>query len=158
MKIRLIYIGKSKKNFFLDEEKVYISRIKKYCNLEVKCISPIKGMSSLSGRELKDKEAELFVKEIKGDAIVILMDEKGRHYDSHEFAKMIENKLATAGQKDLCFLIGGASGFSERLKETFPHLIALSKLTMAHHLARIVLLEQVYRAFSILNNEPYHNN
>lgn len=156
MKIIVAYQGKTSKNIFDEAESKFIKRIKKYARFEFLPITPLKLSSSLSIEEIRNKEEVHFKSKLPNNAILILLDESGKLYDSKNFAGMVNN-LISYNNKDLCFVIGGAYGFSKNMKSSADHLISLSKLTFAHHLARIVFLEQLYRAFTIINGEPYHN-
>jgi len=157
LKIRIIYIGKDKKNHHSEAEQLYQKRINNYLPIELVKLKPQKYSQSLSAGEIRSKEEKIFEKELGTDSRVILMDEKGKTYNSMKFSKFIE-KQTNLGGRTLSFVIGGAYGFSKSMKQKYPEKIALSSLTFAHHLARMVLLEQIYRAFTILNNEPYHNS
>lgn len=157
MKIKLLYIGREKKNFFSDQEALYLTRIKHYLQIELVAIAPLKSIKSLSVAEIQNKEQALFEKHLDKSNMTILLDENGRQYDSTSFSKLLESRMAS-GIKELNFIIGGAYGFSDNMKEKYKQLISLSKLTFAHHLARVIFLEQIYRALTIMNNEPYHNS
>jgi len=125
--------------------------------IETKQIKPEKLSSSLSISEIRKSEAKLFTSHLKKESRVILLDEGGKQYKSKEFSNFLESQMSS-GVSSLAFVIGGAYGFSEDIKKQYNKVISLSGLTFAHHLARVVLLEQVYRAFTIINNEPYHNS
>ncbi len=157
MKVKVIYIGKEKKNFFSAQEELYLSRIKHYISIELLRIPAPKRSSSLSIDEVKASEEKLFLKHINASAQTILLDEGGKSLNSLGFSKLLEQKM-NSGSKELNFIIGGAYGFSREMKKNYSQVISLSPLTFAHHLARLVLLEQIYRGFTIINNEPYHNN
>jgi len=102
-------------------------------------------------------EADQFMAVLEDTSAVILLDELGETVDSQAFSSLIKNKMTQSVRK-LIFVIGGAYGIGNSLKKQYPRMIRLSSLTFSHHLARVVLLEQLYRAFTILNNEPYHNS
>lgn len=157
MKILVYYIGKDKKNHHEAAEAVYLKRLKNYTSLELVALPPPKLPKSLSSKKVKAKEAELFIKHLESIEKVYLMDEKGMMRTSEKFAGFIQKNLS-AGYRKVAFVIGGAYGFSDSIKKKYPDLIRLSDLTFSHHLARVVLLEQIYRAFTILKNEPYHNS
>lgn len=157
MKITIYYIGKDKKNHFTEIEALYVKRISHYVKIEIKKIKPEKFSSSLAISEIQKKEAELFRNHLKNETRVILMDEGGKLHDSQGFSKYLETQISGGGSS-IAIVIGGAYGFSDDIKRHYKNVVSLSKLTFAHHLARTVLLEQIYRAFSIINNEPYHNS
>lgn len=157
MKIKIYYIGKDKKNHHQAAESLYLKRIKNYAAIELVALAPLKLSKSISSKEVKTKEAEYFIKHLKEMDKVYLLDEKGKMYTSEKFAGFIQKNLSS-GYRKVAFVIGGAFGFSDGIKKTYPELLRLSDLTFSHHLARTVLLEQIYRGFTILNNEPYHNS
>lgn len=157
MKIVIYYIGRDKKNHFTDIEELFLKRLQHYVKVEVKPIKPKKLPKTLAVSEIRKAEAQLLSDHIKKESRVILLDEGGKHHDSVQFSKYLEAKLSGGGNS-IALVIGGAYGFSEAFKKQHNNLISLSKMTFAHHLARVVLLEQLYRAFTIINNEPYHNS
>jgi len=154
LKIRLYYIGKSSKHIYKEAEDLFVKRIKHYCPIELIKLTPLKLSKSLSADEIKTKEAAYFLSKIKSGRL-ILLDETGKRFNSKNFAQELQKELGAFS--NINFLIGGAYGFSDSIKKKADKLLALSELTFPHHLARVLLLEQIYRAFSILNNEPYHN-
>lgn len=157
MKLKVYYIGHSKKNHHADVETLYLKRLKNYLPTEIVALNPIKLSKSLSKEEIQIKEAAYFKKYLDPKASVILLDEKGKSYTSKGFSGLMESEM-NKGVKTLAFVIGGAYGFSPDMKKDYRNHLRLSDLTFAHHLARAVLLEQLYRAFTIINNEPYHNS
>ncbi|MBT8191156.1 MAG: 23S rRNA (pseudouridine(1915)-N(3))-methyltransferase RlmH [Saprospiraceae bacterium] len=156
MKTRLIYQGKSGKNHFDKAEDMYLSRIKKYISFDIQQLQPLKLSNALSVEEIRKKEEEYFLKKLPTDSLIILLDEKGKSYNSSSFSKFLD-KMTSFQSKKIIFVIGGAFGFSNSMKQRADHIVRLSDMTMAHHLARIVFLEQLYRAFTIIKGEPYHN-
>lgn len=157
MKFKILYQAKSNKNFFEHAESVYLKRIKRYIKLELLPLKPLKLSNALDVQQIREKEESYYKQFIPDQAFTILLDEKGKSLNSKQFAKQLESLMSTV-QGDKYFIIGGAYGFSESFKAQANLLISLSNLTFAHHLARIVLLEQIYRGFSIINGEPYHNS
>ena len=155
MGLRILYIGRDKKNFFDQAEKEYRKRIGRFARLEIDAIPPPKYSKSTPIPDIKKMESAIFERFIKSNERVILLDEKGKYFDSQKFARFIEQKLSHS--PNIVFVFGGAYGFEDSFKEKYKEKLALSELTMAHHLARVVFLEQLFRAFSILNNDPYHN-
>lgn len=156
MKIKLLAVGKTdQKNLqlFLDD---YIKRIGFYIRFEMQVIPDVKKAKNLSEKEQKQKEGELILKQIDTTDTVILLDEKGKQYTSVGFAKFIENKMNTVN-KQLVFVIGGPYGFSEEVYNRAQAKMSLSTMTFSHQMVRLFFLEQLYRAFTIIRNEPYHH-
>jgi len=156
LKIQLIYIGRDKKNIYSDVEKTFISRIKHYASFKIIDLNPPSYSKSLSTDEIRKKEAKLITPYLEKNTINILLDEIGKNFTSVQFSEFLNSKMNQS--KDINLIIGGAYGFSNETRSKAHALLALSKMTMPHHLARVVLLEQVYRAFTILKNEKYHNS
>jgi len=137
-------------------EKTFISRIKHYASFKIIDLNPPSYSKSLSIDEIRKKEAKLITPYLEKNTINILLDEIGKNYTSVQFSEFLNSKMNQS--KDINLIIGGAYGFSNETRSKAHALLALSKMTMPHHLARVVLLEQVYRAFTILKNEKYHNS
>ncbi len=155
MQLNIYYIGRKNKNFFEEPEALYVKRISHYTKVKCIAINPSKIPASLSKSEVQKLEEKLMMSKLEPNSEIILLDEGGKIYDSKSFSVFIEQKM-NSGKKHVSFLFGGAYGFSYDMKKKYS-TISLSKLTMPHHLARLVFVEQLYRAYSILNNEPYHN-
>jgi len=155
MKIKCIAIGKTKSQDFSSLIKSYLSKIKHYINFEFIIINEIKSIKNKSIQ--KNKEAEAILKNIKADSHIILLDENGKELSSVFFSKFIQHHL-NSSKKEIIFIIGGAYGFSDKLLKRANEKISLSKMTFSHQMVRIIFLEQLYRSFTILKNEPYHNN
>lgn len=153
--VKLLLMGKTKQSFVEDGMLMYLKRIKKYIKCEVVEIPELKGVKSWTVDDIKNKEAELFLKHIKNDPY-ILLDERGKEFSSITFSKYLEKQLSHASGT-LYFLVGGAYGFQDELKRNARGLVSLSKMTFSHQIIRAVFLEQLYRAFSILKGDPYHN-
>ncbi len=156
MKIDLFYIGKQSKNLYSEAEAEFYKRIKRYCKFNISAIAPLKNTKSLSPEEVRHSESQLFNSKRESSARLILLDETGKKFNSREFALFLEKQLSISPK--LNFIIGGAYGFNAQFRSEADAVISLSDLTFPHHLARLVFLEQLYRGFSILNNEPYHND
>lgn len=156
MKIELFYIGKKSKNLFSDAESEYIKRINRYCSYQHNTLAPVKNAKALPSHELKKAEASLFSSKLTSPSYTIVLDENGKQMNSIDFAAFIE-KIRMTNTKVNIF-VGGAYGFDQEFLNQADYSLSLSKMTMAHHLARTVFAEQLYRAFSIINNEPYHNS
>jgi len=151
----LVYIGRAKKNIYSDAESEFIKRIKRYSKFDVLALNPPK-LSSSSPRQLfQSKEEELLTQKLDKNAHFILLDETGKEFNSQQFSKFLDIKRSQHSK--INFIIGGAYGFSQSFRAKHKNIVSLSKLTFPHHMARLIFLEQLYRGFTILNNEPYHN-
>lgn len=157
MKISLFVIGKTNFSFVKEGIATYTKRLKRYVNFEMEELPDVKGAKNMSPVELKKKEGEIFEKKIKSGDFVVLLDEKGQQFTSREFASFIQNK-SIQSTKHLVFIVGGAYGFSEKMYQTANLKISLSKMTFSHQIIRVIFMEQFYRAYTIINGEPYHND
>ncbi len=151
-----MYIGKTSKKYLQTGMDEYFTRIKHYIKFELIEVADVKIGQKEAVSVLKKKEAEAFLKHISEDDILILLDENGQNLDSVEFAQYIEKQLIKTSKR-LIFTIGGAFGFSEEISTRANGKISLSRMTFSHQLIRLIFAEQLYRAFSIIHNEPYHN-
>ncbi len=156
MKIELKVIGKTAFDYLKDGIAIYEKRLKKYCAFSMSIIPDIKNAKNLSKKLIKSKEGELILKKITKTDFLILLDDKGKEMTSLQFSELLEQRLLPSG-KNIVFLIGGAYGFSEEVYKRANMKISLSKLTFSHQMVRLFFIEQLYRAFTILNNEPYHH-
>lgn len=163
MNIKLIVIGKTMKGFVLDGINEYVDRLKHYTNFSIEVINDVKNAKSLSALQLKEKEEESILSFLNKNQFtsdnattIVLLDEKGQEMKSTEFATYLQKQM-NMGTKNLLFLVGGAYGFSDNLKQTYKNKISISKMTFSHQMIRLLFCEQVYRAFTIINNFPYHN-
>lgn len=159
MKIKIVAVGKIKENFFVLAINEYIKRLKAYCELEVVEVNdePITKDSNASlDAKIKEKEGEKILSRIKENEYVILLDFlNSKEYDSISFSKHID-EMMTRGNSNLTFVIGGSLGLGENIRKRGNERLLLSKMTFTHQMTRIILLEQIYRAFKILHNETYH--
>lgn len=158
MKITLLTVGKIKEKYFSDAVKEYSKRLSRYCKLEIIESADEKTPDKASEREellIKEKEGERILKHLKEDAYVIALAIEGAAYSSEELACEIE-KRAVSGTSHIQFVIGGSLGLDERVLKKADLLLSFGKMTLPHQLMRVVLLEQVYRSYRILNHEPYH--
>lgn len=156
MKIYLLVIGKTDAGYFIDAVSEYQKRLEHYIPFEMQIIPDIKNTKSLTVSQQKEKEGELILKSLQPGDYVILLDEKGREYSSIQFASYIEKKTHTVAKR-LVFVIGGPYGFSEPVYEKSNEKLTLSRMTFSHQMVRLIFVEQLYRAMTILNNEPYHH-
>jgi len=156
MKIKLTCIGKTNAQYLTDGMAVYLKRLKKYINFQFDCLNDVKNAKNLSKEELKKKEGLLLLSKTEESDFLILLDENGKEFTSEQFADETQ-KLLNSSSKNIHFIIGGAYGFSPEVYKRCNKKIALSKMTFSHQMVRLIFIEQLYRAFSILNNEPYHH-
>lgn len=156
MKITLLTVGKTDKEWVKDGLGIYVSRLKHYVPFSISEIPELKNVSSLSREQIKAREGDLILKSVKPADELILLDEHGKEYSSVDWARIMEDKLARSG-KDIVFVIGGAYGFSKEVYERSNGKISLSKMTFSHQMVRVIFAEQLYRAFTIIKSEPYHH-
>ncbi len=156
MNIKLIAIGKTdQKNLqaLMDE---YQKRLSFYIKFELEIIPDIKNAKNLSEQQQKEKEGELILQKLSPTDFLILLDENGKSFSSVEFSEELQKKM-NAGVKTLVYVIGGPYGFSEAVYQKAQQKISLSKMTFSHQMVRLFFIEQLYRGFTILRNEPYHH-
>lgn len=156
MKITLLTVGKTDRDWVKQGLDLYMSRLKHYIQFTLTEIPELKNVSSLSESQIKVKEGELIMKQLRPSDDVILLDEKGKQYTSMEFSKLIQDKMTYSG-RDIVFVIGGAYGFSQEVYDRAASKISLSKMTFSHQMVRTIFVEQIYRAFTIMKGEPYHH-
>lgn len=156
MKITLLTVGKTDKEWVKNGLDIYASRLKHYIPFSLVEIPELKNVSSLSREQIKIREGELILKNIRPSDDLILLDERGKEYSSMELAKVIQDKISYAG-KDMVFVIGGAYGFSEAVYARANSKLSLSRMTFSHQMVRTIFVEQLYRAFTIIKGEPYHH-
>jgi len=157
MKLSFLQIGKTEPNYISEGTKIYSERIKHYTTFDILSLKDIKKRDkSTDAGQIKKIEGVEILKTISKDDFVILLDEKGKEYSSLEFAVFIKNKMNT-GCKEMVFVSGGSYGFSEDVYKRANEQISLSKLTFSHQMVRLIFLEQLYRAFTIIKGEPYHH-
>ncbi len=156
MKISFLLTGKTTDAYIIEGIKTYEKRIKRYLSFQIQYTQDLKNTKNLSKEEIKNKEGILLLKQIEANDFVILLDEHGKQYRSLEFAQHIQS-LMNRNLKRVVFVIGGPYGFSKTLHERANGKLSLSKMTFSHQIIRLLFMEQLYRAFSILNHEPYHH-
>ena len=156
MKIVFLTIGKTVNTHLISLQNDYQDRLKHYTSFEYNSIPELKNTKNRSEQEQKEKEADLILKHLEATDEVILLDENGKHYSSVDFASFIDKKMLGT-QKRMVFVVGGPYGFSQRLYNRANGLLSLSKMTFSHQMVRMIFVEQLYRAFTILKGEPYHH-
>jgi 23S rRNA (pseudouridine1915-N3)-methyltransferase len=156
MKITLLTVGKTDRDWVRQGLDIYVSRLKHYIPFVLTEIPELKNVSSLSTDQIKTREGELILKNIRPGEDVILLDERGKQYSSMELAKVLQDKISYSG-RDIVFVIGGAYSFSEAVYSRADSKISLSKMTFSHQMVRAIFAEQIYRAFTIMRGEPYHH-
>jgi 23S rRNA (pseudouridine1915-N3)-methyltransferase len=152
MKIKLLWVGKSREDWVKEAVADYTGRIRRYTQFEVVEVRDEKGAAA---EEMRRRECERLEKHIPPGAQVVILDELGDQSDSRRFADSI-SRMRDSGCGEMVFVIGGAYGFSDQFRKR-GRLLSLSKMTFTHQMVRVFLLEQIYRAFTIINNEPYHH-
>lgn len=155
MKTKLIVVGKNNDKNLIKAIDDYIARIKHYMPFELIVIPELKNTKSMAQASQKEAEGELIIKQLLPSDNVILLDEHGKEYRSIEFAKWIEKQQQAA--RNLTFVIGGPYGFSEKVYNRCNGKISLSQMTFSHQMIRLLFVEQVYRACTIIKGEPYHH-
>ncbi len=158
MRITIICVGKIKEAFYRDAIAEYAKRLSKYCKFEIIEVADEKTpdkASLVEEEQIKEKEAVRILSKIKEDAYVCTLEIAGRKLSSQEFAQWIE-KAAVAGKSHIVFVIGGSLGLHKSVSERSDFALSFSDMTFPHQLMRVILSEQIYRAFRIVNGEPYH--
>lgn len=158
MKITVITVGKIKEKYLRDAIAEYSKRLSKYCKLEILEVADEKTSENASEtveEGIRQKEGERILKHIKEDAYVITLEIGGKMLDSVEFSRKIET-LGIQGKSHICFVIGGSIGLSQEVLKRSDYGLSFSKMTFPHQLMRVILLEQIYRSYRIMSNEPYH--
>ena len=156
MKIRLWVVGKTTQDFVERGLTEFCGRIKHYLSFEMQVIPDVKNTKNLSPEQIKEKEGEEILKAVHSGDFIVLLDEHGQDFTSLKFSEYLERKTHTVS-KSLVFIIGGAYGFSQKVQEAAQEKIALSKMTFSHQLVRLIFVEQLYRAMTIIHHEPYHH-
>lgn len=158
MKITVITVGKIKEKYLKDAIAEYSKRLSKYCKLEIVEVADEKtpdNASDVVEDAIRSKEAERILKYVKDDAFVITLEINGKQLSSEELADRIE-KLGVQGTSHIIFIIGGSIGLGEEVLQKSNYALSFSKMTFPHQLMRVILLEQIYRSYRIINGEPYH--
>lgn len=156
MTIKLLCIGKTDKRELKQLIDLYEKRLQFYNKFEIEIIPDLKKAKNLDENQQKEKEGELILAKVQNSDYLILLDENGKEFSSEKFSAYLQKRL-NSGLKQLIFIIGGPYGFSEKIYERADAKIALSQMTFSHQMVRLFFTEQLYRAFTILKNEPYHH-
>ena len=158
MKITLVTVGKIKEKFFTDAIAEYSKRLSRYCKLEIVQVADEKTPDNAGAameEQIKDKEGERILSQIKDGSYVIALAIEGQMLNSEQLAEKIDG-LGVKGESQITFVIGGSLGLSKRVISRADYLLSFSKMTFPHQLMRVILLEQIYRSYRILTGQPYH--
>ena len=156
MNIKLIAIGKTDNKQLQSLIDEYVKRLSFYVKFELDIIPDVKNVKNLSEAQQKQKEGEFILNRLSPTDQLILLDENGKSFSSVSFSEELQKKM-NSGIKTLVFVIGGPYGFSDEVYQKAQGKISLSAMTFSHQMVRLFFIEQVYRAFTILRNEPYHH-
>ena len=156
MAIRLLVMGRTEDGWVKEGLEQYVSRLRHYVQFSVEELPQLKGVGSLSHEELKSREGALLLRRVKDSDTVVLLDERGTMMRSTEFSAFISKTLSHV-RGDLVFIVGGAYGFSPDVYARSNSMLSLSSMTFSHQMVRVFFSEQLYRAFTIMKGEPYHN-
>ena len=156
MKICLLVIGKTDKKYIQAGIEEYEKRLKFYLPYEMKIIADIKNTKNITPFQQKEKEGELILNQFTASDFIILLDEHGKEYSSKDFSSFLAQKMLE-GVKRIVFVIGGPYGFSDQVHQRAQMELSLSKMTYSHQMVRMIFVEQLYRAMTILKGEPYHH-
>lgn len=157
MKLHILFTGRTTGNVFPTLINEYVQRLTHYLPTTLEEIPDLKNTKSLSEEQQKEREADQVLDRLQPGDVLVLLDERGREMTSREFSQWMEQCLQTV-PKRLILLVGGPYGFSQRIYEAAQQKISLSKMTFSHQMVRLFLVEQLYRAFTIIRGEPYHHD
>lgn len=158
MRITLLCVGKLKEKFYKEAVLEYSKRLSRYCRLEILEVADEKtpdGASEAEENIIRSREADRILSRIKSDTYVCSLEIKGRKYSSEGFAELLE-QAGISGKSHICFIIGGSLGLHESVLKRSDFSVSFSDMTFPHQLMRVILCEQLYRAFRIISGEPYH--
>ncbi len=156
MKIMLIQVGKTNEKYLEEGIGNYVNRLKHYSDFSIVTLPELKNAKSLSIEQQKEKDTETILKSLEPNDEIILLDEKGKEFTSTEFASYMEKKMAST-RKRIVFVIGGPFGFSQKIYGMAHGKISISRMTFSHQMIRLLFVEQLYRAFTIIKGEHYHH-
>ena len=154
MKIKIICLGKTKQKFIEEGIREYQKRITKYITLDWQILSDVKLTGNKTIEVIKRQEALILEKNLRASSIIVVLDENGKEFSSENFAKYLDDKLLR--RKDIIFIIGGVYGLSDRILERADMVLSFSRFTFTHQMIRLLLIEQLYRSFTILKGKKYH--
>ncbi len=157
MKLKLVVIGKTDDRYIIEGLRKYQTRLKHYISFEYLELPDVKKNRNLSQEQQKNMEGAVLLNTIQPGDYVVLLDEKGKMHTSREFAAYVEKRMVS-GTKRMVYFIGGPYGFSDELYNRANAKVSLSRMTFSHQLVRLIFFEQLYRAMTILRNEPYHHD
>ncbi len=156
MNIELLVVGKTDSSLIEEIVAGYAKRINHYCRFSITTLPDVKNNKNLAIKQQRTAEGEMILRQITDSDYVVLLDERGAEYRSVEFAMWLQKRM-NSGVRRLLIIIGGPYGFSEAVYARANSKVSLSKMTFSHQIVRAIFAEQIYRAFTILKNEPYHH-
>lgn len=156
MKVNLLLVGKTVNKHFVELIEDYASRVKHYIGFEINIIPELKNTKNLSIDQQKQQEGELILRQLLPSDSVVLLDEHGKELRSVDFSKYLEQKMQTTNKR-LVFVVGGPYGFSPNVYNRANDKLSLSRMTFSHQMVRLIFVEQLYRAMTIMRGEPYHH-
>jgi 23S rRNA (pseudouridine1915-N3)-methyltransferase len=156
MKIALLQVGKTSERYLTEGITTFEERIRKYSAFEIFTIPELRNTRNISARQLKTKEGEKILQFFKKDDYIVILEDKGKEFSTIEFSSWLE-KMLLSQKKRIVFVIGGAWGFSEEVPAMADMRLSLSRLTFSHQMVRLLFMEQLYRAFTVIRGEPYHH-
>jgi 23S rRNA (pseudouridine1915-N3)-methyltransferase len=156
MNITLLMIGNTSETFIQEGYDVFIKRLKHYIKVKELVVPDIKDRKHLNAAQVKEKEAILILEKLTASNYTVLLDERGKEFSSVEFSGFLQ-KTMNSGIREMFFVFGGAYGVAESIKQKADLTVSLSRMTFTHQFIRLIFAEQLYRAMTILKNEPYHN-
>ena len=157
MKILLLTVGKTKNQYLIQGISEYQKRLKHYIRFDILEIPNVRNSKHFSDIELIKKEGKLILEKIQSNDYLVLLEEKGKEFTSSAFAEKLQTWMLSA-KKRVVFVVGGAYGFSEEIYNRSNEKLSLSRMTFSHQMVRLFFVEQLYRGYTILNNEPYHHH
>lgn len=156
MKITLLVVSKTDDRYLQEGIDVYVQRLKHYVNFELEVVPALKDQKNASPDEIKEREAASILKRLEKSDAVVLLDEHGKQHTSMGFSQYLQKHM-NSGIRQLTFVVGGAFGFAPSVYKAATDKMSLSPMTFNHQMVRLIFVEQLYRAFTILHHEPYHN-
>ena len=157
MRIQVMFVGKTTGKLFQEAISNYQQRLTHYVPFAIEEVPDLKNTKNLTEEQQKETEADIVLDRLQPGDVLVLLDERGKEFTSREFSTFLENKMQTVSKR-LVLLIGGPYGFSQRIYDAAQGKISLSKMTFSHQMVRLFLVEQIYRAFTIMRGEPYHHD